>query len=857
MNYYGEFLSLNDIPYRVDIKCDTGSATTKIQMSGDPFITAMDTDSDLLYSHVKGSGATVRIVLSEAKFDIYSENPTGTKVTLTNQNTNKIVWAGYCTPCSYDMPYAQEFETCELECVDGISVLKNIKYGDTAVRDLKTFSQIIFQCLNKAKIFKNLYISNNIQMTSPTANDSVIEKLKISDQTFYEERDNADQTDLDLSLTCYEVLFEIMQFLGYTILAQGEDVYILDYDAIRQKQNSYFRYDFGESDFINRTSVTLSNSFNIAGTDVSADGTNLSLTPVYNKVVVKDEFYSISEESSDIGKSENMTNITGVGDRLYALNNAKGGHDAEWFQVEYIEGKSKDDKNTNVNVFYSRDWRGRRWCGAIRFYTHPAFKMYSWAKTEKSDTARTNISNGYNNRELLLNDFYYGHGAHLIRMYKRKIEKDEYNKVAATWPSGTTRNMSNDKKKDEWAKLLMADPQKIGMESLIVMINHRQMHIGPGAASKIFNESDNHLDHGNQNREDEDCRNYQFFEYTTDAPVAFGGSDDAYIVIGGQILSHEDEYTPFPLTGAAEDGSKLRREGDFKWNSQFFNWCRLEFGGRYWNGITWQSSPCDFKLYFHKQDNGKTKVYDYYDRWYDICSPNGETGWDQTEKGYYIPVDDVLTGKLKLTVYCQRDWWGRSKNDKWDGDSYTYWNGSKSRKLKDGKYSRYWNHVQCWKGFKVSFIMSNGLLDDEGNNTDTLYSNKLENDAVEQMPEITFKINTFDDKNQAHSIVYYTQGTEDKYLNYIYNKALYPQMQQEFGSVSGDDNLRAEEMLIYRLVRQYEKPRVIYDYTLAGLDYRPYTLFTDNVIKNKSFIAHTLSYDYFNDMTSIKLIEKI
>lgn len=853
--YVGYFNSQNDITYKVSIETRGQIGEQKVEMGGDPFITSMETEGDSLYSHIRGTGATVQLVLSSAKFDIYSESPTGTKVTLTRTDTNEVVWIGYATPCAYDMPYNNEYETIEIECVDGLSVLKNIKFGNNSERNLVTFAEAIFKCLKKANVFEYLYVTNNVQMGNVNNNDSIIEQLKVSDQTFYEERDNEDQNDLDLSWSCYDVLKEIMQYLGYTIIANGKNCYIIDYDAIKDNKNTYFRYTIGETGLTNRTQVTVSSGHNITHTDLVDGGINLSMTEVYNKVVVKDDFYSI-EDGTNITK-QGIENITGTGNRIYTMRNNKGNHDATWYEVEWIGGKSNNGNNIAMNCFYSRDWRGRRWAGVLKFMSHPQFKFYYYHNTERNIQARTPYTN-YPTKDLMINDFYDCHGAWLMQCYKRQISKDEYNKVRATWPSTGTQGMSDAEKRNKWAALLMADPGTVACETYILMKNGFQMHIGPGAASKIYYESDKHLDHNNNRREDEDCRNHIFFEYTIDAPMSFGGSEQAYIVIGGQILSHEDENNPYPITGTAQDGKKLSKHGDRKWSHQFFNWCRLQFGNQYWNGQTWQSSECDFKLWFNKDKDDEIEVQTYYDRWYQICAPSGSVGSDNSLPGYYIPVDDLMTGQVKLTVFCQRDWWGKSKWNDWKGDSYKYYIGNNYQKLLDGKYGRYWNRIQCWKDFSLQFTMSNSVFDDLDNNTATMYSNKLENDSVIEFPEVTFKLNTWDDKNQAHSIVYYTDSSgKDQHLTYIYNKALHNKMLAEIGSVSRDYNLRPEEHYIFRIVNQYESPRIIYDYNLDGVDFKPWTIFSDNVIKNKSFIVNTIDYDYFRNRTQVNLIEKV
>lgn len=853
MNYFGTFQSINDVNYRVDFITGSGSSE-EISLGAEPFVTEMESEKDTLYSPIKCTGATTQIVITDALFDLYTENPIGVKVVLTNTDTNTVEWVGFTTPCMYDMSYENEYETVEIECVDGINALKSIKYGSSAVRELSTFSQIISKCLNKLGIYRHVYVSNNIQYVSATANDSIIDCFKVSDQTFYEQKDNDTQNDIDLSMTAYDVLFEVMQFLGYSITTYGQDVYIIDYDAIRYNNNTYFRYDLTSAGLTNKTSVTLSYKHVVTGENI-APGINLSLDKVYNKVTVKDEFYTIDEDETSITNDAYITNITKPkDDRIYTdLNYSGKGREYRWVNTDYIQGTSKDGKNISVNCFVGFDSREHYIAGTIQFLSHEKFQFYRWNAIDEQ--GRIDVTYKYNG-DLSLADMYNAHGAMLARIYTRLLTHDEYNNIASDWPAETTRYMTDDEKRKAWSKMLLTDPGTLGMSNYIIMLNHKTQHIGPGCSSKMLTSGEKNYEK-TYNREDEDCRNHKFFTYTGTAPMAFGESNDAYIVIGGEILQHDNEDCPYPITGSGQDNSVLDRSPDKKFNDQFFNWCRLQIGDKYWNGTNWQSTPCDFKLYFNAQDGKTTKVEKYFDNWYSVCSPNGDIGWDVTNQGYYIPVDEVLTGTITFTAYCQRDFWGESNHDHWGGDKTYYGATTSKTKMEHNKYTRYYNRVQIWKDFKISCIMSNTILDQEDNNTDTIYTNSLENESVEELGDITFKLNTYDDKNQGFSIVYYTDSNgEDNFVNFCYNKALNTFMRNEFGSVSGDSRLRLEEMLIYRIVRQYEKPRIVYDYVLQGTNHRIWGLYTDNVIRNKSFIADTISYNYRYDESTIKLIEK-
>jgi hypothetical protein len=168
----------------------------------------MDSDGKTIYSPIKSSGATIEMLTSKMPFDLYSGNTKGVKVTLTNTTANRVEWVGYVTPCVYDMGLDEEKEVVEIECVDGIAVLKDMPYRSNS-KEVDTFLNIVFKCLKRAGCYKNLYVTDNVQLSS-SGTDSIMSKLRISEANFFEQKDSEAQLDDSVAWNCYDVLFEIM-----------------------------------------------------------------------------------------------------------------------------------------------------------------------------------------------------------------------------------------------------------------------------------------------------------------------------------------------------------------------------------------------------------------------------------------------------------------------------------------------------------------------------------------------------------------------------------------------------------------------------------------------------------------------
>ncbi|HCT93681.1 MAG: hypothetical protein A2X19_06240 [Bacteroidetes bacterium GWE2_39_28] len=117
--------------------------------------------------------------------------------------------------------------------------------------------------------------------------------MYIAENNFFDEDDNP--------MTYKEVIEEIMKYMGYTMIAYKNSIYIIDYDAIKSGQNTFNIYNSSDN-FINYTSSsgTLLNIKTIAEGDVTETGASLSLDEVFNKVKVECSLYNFQSLLPDI-----------------------------------------------------------------------------------------------------------------------------------------------------------------------------------------------------------------------------------------------------------------------------------------------------------------------------------------------------------------------------------------------------------------------------------------------------------------------------------------------------------------------------------------------------------------------------
>lgn len=280
MKYTGQFRDIHNNLYTINIITNGDStSTTNVVLGASPFTTDIETSENHIYKPCKYSSANIGIISNDYHFDLYSATAQQNKVELLD-SAGKVKWTGYTTPNLYSQGYENEFEEVEIEAIDALSTLQYYKYATLgSSKNIVCFIDIIDSLIRKCNAYKTYYISNNTQLNS-SKNEEFINKLYISEQNFFDEDGEA--------MTMQEVLEEICQYLGLTCIADGDQVYFLDYDAIKNGINTYYKYTVGNT---SGTLVTLTDTKEIKAGDYSENGGQISLDNVYNKVTVKDSLY--------------------------------------------------------------------------------------------------------------------------------------------------------------------------------------------------------------------------------------------------------------------------------------------------------------------------------------------------------------------------------------------------------------------------------------------------------------------------------------------------------------------------------------------------------------------------------------
>lgn len=782
MIYNAGFRDVNNNLYTIRITTEKGGATQKtLTLGGIPFTTEMDNSDDTLYKPAKYQSASCNIITPDYNFDIYSGKAQGTKIELSD--SKGIAWTGYIEPNLYNMGFEEYREEIELSCIDALSTLQYIKYT-TDKKRVVTLLDIINKLVKSCNAYTGFVISANTQLNKDAV-DTLLDKLYISEQNFYDDK-KEDETDSDVAWTCQDVLEEICRFLGVTAVADRDLVYFLDYDAIKNGINDYYKYTIGNP---TPSKVTLSFNKTITASDYTDSGASLSIDNVYNKVKVTDDLYTFDDVLPDM--FDTAINITADSDAtLQSSDNINNGMYGE--VVANKVGNSADSKNNNMIVMIDRVRNPQKGGYSdynvvfAKYFNNPYYKFYKY-DADGRDITDTITSLNYTDTKSM-------HGATIAKFCVKKLDNapDYFQQLVL-------KMLDKQITLDRW--LAMNEFSKVDFSDYIVLLNPNDSHISNDNITK-----------------------YPYFQTVASDGTALFGGENAYLIISGNYRYHYYYDDPYPIPDNESDISEGRYSMDA---GQTYLLAKLQWGGLYWNGSGWSASETTFKIPYIKDDadNGERRAdATMFKDLKFVNTVNWRIGTNEQGCLITLPKNGVISGLPTLTVYKPYD---------------PNYHSAKSGKNKGQHYK----HCCVFlKDFKFKAIIGDPTFS-KVNDSDTVYTNIINNSYIKELGDIKFKVCTWDNKKPNYSSVAFKKADgQMQYLDKTYNRAT-------------GDTARQEEHLINRIYNQYNTASIILQLPLRNDNYI-YGLYRDTTINDRLFIVDSINRDYRYNSVNIKLIEK-
>ena len=355
-NYIGVFKDIEENIYEVSLVTDeTSDDYQEILMEGDEPFTVSYTSNDTMFEPILKSTATIGIVHNTYLENLLTPYAQGTKVTLTKNG--RLEWMGYLTPKVYDQDWTNEYEIFQLEASDCICVLQYLDYEEINKRGLVSFRQILDSIITRAGLDGFYWPQSKIVDGSYLYPDHI----GVYEQNFYSD-------DTDEPWTLMEVLEEICRYLGLTCAQKGSDIYLMDYTDYKAQGSGNSKYDYYTPSGVFRSYWAMGmDEKTVRSEDFRSNDGSISFTPIWNKVVVKDNLYNCEELVPSIFDDRYLTNCQGDFYHTYEVEpvtpyKALYPHGSGWGKQKYAEDvPDKDHKGDEEYRYFLRIYDHKYW----------------------------------------------------------------------------------------------------------------------------------------------------------------------------------------------------------------------------------------------------------------------------------------------------------------------------------------------------------------------------------------------------------------------------------------------------------------------------------------------------------------
>lgn len=217
--------------------------------------------------------------------------------------------------------------------------------------------------------------------------------------------------------------------MGYTITSEGEDVYILDYDAMVKGRTKYFKYSLTGSIIGTPSTVTLSDSKYIDGDSHAENGAKITLDEVFNQVTVIDEFYEIDSLVDGLDNSKNYINITSTLD-----NDLKNWfkNDSRFLESEVFTVKNKAGVDESFFVTLTKADDGKIFFVVGKFYKHPMITTKHYSHNNGTPILPESDFN-----PMCYSKIWGAKGANVVGYFTKQIDGNKYNQwrvdITSNW----------------------------------------------------------------------------------------------------------------------------------------------------------------------------------------------------------------------------------------------------------------------------------------------------------------------------------------------------------------------------------------------------------------------------------------
>lgn len=275
------------------------------------------TDDDFVYTPIRPSSATIKVLDSDLLLDLYSINNQYAPVRLLRNGI--LEWTGYIRPEQFTQPYVPTAEVISVDCVCALSTLEKIEYKQinnlTGVVDLWTLIKTLISYTKGS--YRGVCIPW-VYSSSSSMTGNVFERITLIENNFIKEE-----------MTLYEVLEAVCKFLNWTVYDFKGCLWFVDNDWT----GTYRMYDEALETFaeIQGNEIILQDvGFN------GSDSNTLDVVPGYNKASVK----ALNNVFDDVVKDEDYDTLSKYANGEYLVQTYKGSDGPHGVRKQFLKPKN-------------------------------------------------------------------------------------------------------------------------------------------------------------------------------------------------------------------------------------------------------------------------------------------------------------------------------------------------------------------------------------------------------------------------------------------------------------------------------------------------------------------------------------
>ena len=353
----GQFRDIDNSLITVIFTKDDGSEQIieigeDIVFAGDP-ITITTNNDDLFNVIIRKSAKISLLTTSYVGNLFFADNSRSVKVEI--KKGNSYLFYGYVDPNTYNQPYSSPLDDFEVNCIDVLSTLQYYNYKNANLTNYPTIKNAAANVTIKSildlmftGLDVTLYYDKSKGISSNKLN-TVFNDISVSEQIIVGE-------EFDDIWTYEECLESLLKYLNLHIVQHGKNIYIFDWDSIKNKNTSWLNLSTNTSTTLAAVDISITS-------DMHADnGTQITIDDVYNQISVKCNLDSQDTVITSPLEKDSLTSLYS-GKQLYMteyISEGSGNHANSAFNA-IVKGRSDNYADCKTVDWFIQAMNNKNW----------------------------------------------------------------------------------------------------------------------------------------------------------------------------------------------------------------------------------------------------------------------------------------------------------------------------------------------------------------------------------------------------------------------------------------------------------------------------------------------------------------